>query len=183
MKHLHARVVWLFFTSFLLRWGIIGLFVAIFLGVGGFMKITQWMFRVEPSRDAQDILSVIVFSSAGIVVLIIFFILFLYIWAQLSYRFYRYELTESGFKKEHGVIWKKYVFIPYNRIQNIDIYRGLISRLLGLSDLQIQTAGGITAGSYGAYAEGRLPGLAKEDAERLRDELVQRTRQSRSQGL
>ena len=104
-------------------------------------------------------------------------------WSRLTYHYYRYEFTETALKKEHGVVWKKYVSIPYDRIQNIDVYRGIIARLLGLPDLQIQTAGGIAAGSYGSFAEGRLPGLSKEDAERLREELIQRVQKSRGQGL
>ncbi len=31
-------------------------------------------------------------------------ILILYFWARLSYKFYKYELTDLGFKKESGVI-------------------------------------------------------------------------------
>lgn len=45
----------------------------------------------------------------------------------------------------------------------------------------IQTAGS----SYGRYptTEGRLPGLSIEEAEKLRDELLVKARQSRGQGL
>ena len=88
------------------------------------------------------------------------------------------------------MIWKKYVTIPYERIQNVDIHRGLIARLLGLSDLNIQTAGASTMvyrgrGGGGFGAEGRLPGISCEIAEQLRDELVKRSRQFRTinQGL
>lgn len=85
------------------------------------------------------------------------------------------------------MIWKKYVTIPYERIQNVDIYRGIFARILGLSDLQIQTAGmSATVGSYGisgAGAEGRLPGVSQEEAEKLRDELVKRAHGSKNQGV
>ena len=76
---------------------------------------------------------------------------------------------------------------PYERIQNVDIYRGIFTRLLGLSDLQIQTAGmSATIGRYGAFgvaAEGRLPGISKEEAETLRDELIRRARGHKNQGI
>ena len=116
-------------------------------------------------------------------VIIPFIILFTWMWAKLTYKYYRYQLTEEGIKKEHGVIWKKYTTIPYDRVQNVDIYRGLLARLLGLSDLQVQTAGGISSGSYGGFSEGRLPGLSPEVAEQIRDELVKRVQHSKSQGL
>lgn len=107
---------------------------------------------------------------------------FSYGWAKLSYNAYKYQLAEDAFKKEHGVIWKKYVSIPYERIQNIDIHRGILARILGLSDLMIQTAG--YAGGYGRgigrEPEGRLPGLSKEKAEQLRDELIRRAKGAKS---
>ncbi len=128
--------------------------------------------------DSSDELTyyIIVFS-----IIFIILIIFDYIWAKLSYHFYRYELAEDAYKSERGVIWKRYVSIPYSRIQNVDIYRGLLARLLGLSDIQVQTAG------YGApnaiSSEGRLPGLSKEEAEKIRDELIRRVKEAKDQGL
>ena len=153
MKQLHPRAVWLFFFNAITVWIV---FAVAFGSYDAFLL--KW------AR-----LSILFFSLLAVMV-------FYFIWAKLTYHYYRYELTENVFKKEHGIIWKKYVSIPYDRIQNIDIHRGLIARLLGLSDLQIQTAGGITAGSYGAFSEGRLPGLSHEEAERIRDELINRSR-------
>lgn len=105
-----------------------------------------------------------------------------YVWARLTYHFYRFELVEGALKIESGVIFKKYVTIPYDRMQNIDIYRGILDRILKLSDLNIQTAGMSSVGFYGrgVFAEGRLPGLSVEEAEKLRDELLARSRSSRT---
>jgi uncharacterized membrane protein YdbT with pleckstrin-like domain len=110
-----------------------------------------------------------------------------FIWAKLTYHFYRYELTEEGFRMDLGVIFKKYVTIPYDRIQNVDIYRGILARILGLSDLNIQTAGmSASVGRFGVSgggAEGRLPALSREVAEEVRNELIRRARQTKNQGL
>ena len=79
-----------------------------------------------------------------------------------------------------GIIYKKYVSIPYDRIQNVDIHRSLLARILGLSSLRIHTAG---VGGM-ASAEGNLPGVSTEVAEQLREELLSRSRRSRTgQGL
>lgn len=94
---------------------------------------------------------------------------FFVIWVILSYNSYRYELTDKEFRKEFGIIRKRYVSIPYDQIQNVDIHRGITDRLLGLSELHIQTAG--QSDSINA-AEGILPGLSKEEAEAIRNELV-----------
>ncbi len=104
-----------------------------------------------------------------------------FILAKLEYRFYKYGLTKNGFQKEYGIIAKKYVTIPYERIQNIDMSQTLLERILGLYDVNIQTAGMISMmGRFGGRrAEGILPGLSKDEANHLRDRLIE---MSRSQG-
>ena len=121
-------------------------------------------------------------AMAGVMVMTL---IILYIWAWISYYFYRYELAENALKEEFGVVWKSYVSIPYDRIQNVDIYRGIFARILGISDVHIQTAGmsGSPPGASGGYTEGRLPGLGREMAEKLRDDLINRSRKSKDQGL
>lgn len=166
MKQLHPKAVWLFFFSNIISSVFCSFFLAFF----------STAFFVQ---NANILILPIIFVVILVVVIVLSFV-----FSKLTFHFYKYELTDIGFKKEHGIIWKKYVTIPYDRIQNVDIYRGVFARILGLSDLQIQTAGAIVPGSYGAFSEGRLPGLSKEDAEILRDELVMRARERKSnQGL
>ncbi len=107
-------------------------------------------------------------------VIILYIILFLimYVIANLKYKFYRYALKEQGFYKEYGIISKRFVTIPYEKIQNIDIYQTLTARILKIYAIQVQTAG--MSGVIGA--EGILPGIAKEEAERLKNEMLKRSR-------
>lgn len=178
MKQLDPKAVWLFFFSFVLRWFIVLLIPSFYVIV----VVSQ--FFTGPDA-AGTILSFGFLWWLWVIIPV--FLVLCFIWAKLTYHFYRYELTDAGFRKELGVIYKKYVTIPYDRIQNVDIYRGILARILGLSDLNIQTAGmSATVGRYGISgggSEGRLPALSREIAEQLRDELIQRTRQSKSQGL
>lgn len=178
MKQLHPRAFWLFFIHALFQW----LFIFLVLGVYGIMILFAAI-----GGDENIIGSRFFWWTLAVA---ISFIVLLVIWAKLSYRFYRYELTDDGFRKQMGVISKKYVTIPYGKIQNIDIYRGVLARLLGLSDLNIQTAGApAQASSYiglmsiTGRAEGRLPGLSREDAEVLCKELINRARQLKNQEL
>jgi len=170
MQQLNPKAVWLFFISFLAR---TSPFFAMLVFVGLYDLFDGDVVAIEPMATLITLLPVF----------IPLLILIAWLWARLSYQYYKYELREDGFRKEYGVIWKKYATIPYDRVQNVDIYRGLIARLLGLSDLQIQTAGGLTDGSYGAFSEGRLPGLSRDIAEQMRDELIKRVRSSKGQGL
>lgn len=162
MEKLHPRVVWLFLYGLFIRWFFIALFLSIWLNAGFKTKIDQFSLTL----------------THFIIPILVFFTL-LYVWARLSYYFYRYELTENVFKKEYGVIIKRYVSIPYNRIQNIDIHRGVISRILGLSSIQVQTAGM----SGVAKAEGRLPGISVKKAEELRESLIDKVAGLKNQGL
>ncbi len=180
MKQLHPKAVWLFFISSASAWSTIFI-VAIGVFMGNVMKNIK-----EFDMGGDNYTSFSFMKWLWIIIPAI--IIISYIWAKLSYHFYKYELTDVGFRKEYGVIYKKYVTIPYDRIQNVDIYRGILARILGLSDLNIQTAGSSAVVSRNGYAggvgaEGRLPGLSKEVAEELRDELVNRTRKSTNQGL
>jgi putative membrane protein len=76
-------------------------------------------------------------------------------------------VREGEFRQEYGVLNKKYASIPYHRIQNVDLNRNLLERILGLSEIQIHTAGESSVSS-----EGRLPGLEPDIAENLREQLL-----------
>jgi len=180
MQKLHPKSIWLFFFSFLAR----GLAIFIFFSFWG---IPFFGAILGVAAEAGVGVNIFGYALAIFGLWLIFFalyVLFCYVWANLTYKYWQYELAEDSFRKESGVIWKKYVSVPYERIQNIDINRGLFARILGLSDVQIQTAGS-SAVSYGrgglagAGAEGRLPGLGKDVAEKLRDELIKKAKQSR----
>lgn len=116
-------------------------------------------------------------SIYGTLGFLAFFLAVSFIWAKLYYDSFKFELAAKGLKIEKGVIWKHYVTIPYERIQNVDIYRGPLVRLLGLSDLHVQTAGM----SGAMITEGRIPALFPKDAEELREKLVDKI--GRGQGL
>lgn len=100
-------------------------------------------------------------------------------WAQLSYKNFRYQIGDDAIVIERGVIWKRHVSIPFQRIQNIDIIRGPIARMLGLSDLQIQTAGM----SGVAIVEGRIHGIDPAEAIKLKDEILAKVTKVKNQGL
>jgi membrane protein YdbS with pleckstrin-like domain len=52
-----------------------------------------------------------------------------------------YVLQDDKITVSRGVWWKTTSFVPYNRITNINIYQGPISRRFGLGRLSVQTAG------------------------------------------
>lgn len=108
------------------------------------------------------------------------------IYARLSYHYWKYEFTTDTVRIERGIIWKRYSSIPYGRIQNVDIHRGIIARLCGFSQVIIQTAGYSTGGSYSPFAEGNIPAVEMAAAEKMRTLLLQKINKrskGRKQGL
>ena len=174
MKKLHPRAVWSFFLSKTISIVVLASFWAFFgLVITGSI-----------GEDVKGFSSMEFVSLSMFVLIFAILITISYIIARLTYHYYRYELTDDSYRAERGIIRKRYVSIPYERIQNVDIYRGLIDRLLGLSVLQIQTAGYGAVGAAAKFgSEGRLPGLSHEDAKQLRDELIRRTKKLGNQGL
>jgi membrane protein YdbS with pleckstrin-like domain len=170
MQNLNPKVIWIFFFQFMFG----GVFLLFFL-----IAFITPMFAAEMADKAISLH----FMIFKIVMIFALYLIFCFAWAKLTYRFWLYDITEDAYKMEQGVIWKRYVSIPYERIQNVDIHRGVIARLLGLSELRIQTAGfGGQQGKWGAFSEGRLPGIDKEKAEQLREELISKVK-GKKQGL
>jgi membrane protein YdbS with pleckstrin-like domain len=89
-------------------------------------------------------------------------------------RAYGYRLREDDLLFRRGIMFQRFVAVPYGRMQLIDVNRGPIARWLGLSDLKFVTAAAATGVS--------IPGLPAADAEQLRDRLVELA-ESRRAGL
>ncbi len=85
-----------------------------------------------------------------------------------------YQLRDDDLLFRRGIMWQRFVAVPYGRMQLVDINRGPIARLLGLSELKFVTA----AASAGVT----IPGLLEADADALRDHLVS-VAESRRAGL
>jgi len=58
------------------------------------------------------------------------------------YRRFEYALTDDTLDIRSGVFNRREREIPYGRVQNVDISRNIFQRLVGLSKLDIETAGG-----------------------------------------
>ena len=172
MKGLHPKSKWIFFFRFIFYQII---FIPPLLAWGGGM----WTGIISSITKRKVSFPWDFFSFLKVYLeIMIVLILLDYIWAHLTYYFWKYEIGSKVLKIERGVIWKKYISIPYERIQNVDIYRGPIARILGLSELQVQTAG---YSKQGIGAEGKLPGILKDEAEKLREELIEKIKKAKGE--
>lgn len=76
-----------------------------------------------------------------------------------------YVLREDDLLFRRGIMFERYVAVPYGRLQLVDVTRGPLLRALGLATLKFVTASAATGV--------QLPGLPIEQAEALRDRLVE----------
>lgn len=118
----------------------------------------------------------LIFSGA-----ILFYIFSLYVFASLVHSYFYYEIDESSFNKEYGVLHKKNVSIPFHKIHNVNITRSVSDRMLGLARIEIETSGNspfqrndIGGGNF-TTAEGMLPGLTLKQARKVHDLLLERS--------
>jgi uncharacterized protein len=82
------------------------------------------------------------------------------------YARWRWRLTDLAVELDRGVIVRQAEALPYFRIQQIDVTRGPVDRLLGLASLQVTSAS--ASGSV------TLPGIAGDDAPGVRRALLAR---------
>lgn len=83
----------------------------------------------------------------------------------LSWAFYTYRYEAGYLHIKSGVIFKKERSIKRERVQTVNIRRGIFQRLLGLASLQVETAGG------GSESELSLTAVTLEEAYNIKESL------------
>ncbi len=152
---------------------------------------TEWR-RVSPKLVVVDLVGALVFLLATAAGAVVFWLLLDVLWLAIvlaalaicglvnlilvprRVRAIGYQLREDDLLFRRGIMWQRFVAVPYGRMQLVDINRGPIARGLGLSELKFVTA----AASAGVT----IPGLLEADADALRDHLVD-VAESRRAGL
>jgi membrane protein YdbS with pleckstrin-like domain len=97
-------------------------------------------------------------------------VVFVAYWIPRYYDTVRYKLTETEIVWNRGVWFKETGIVPFNRITNVDIIQGPLSRTLGIAALRIQTAGYSATSSGGRLAEIRIDGM--KQYEELRELMM-----------
>lgn len=181
MNQLHPGAKWLFRLQAYSPLIFVGVFISV------------WAFQILRFLAGGSL-------GIGIFLAVIFYIFFVFIiaeiYARMSYTRWLYEITNEGIKIENGIIWKKYTSLPYERVQNVDIRRGIIARMIGFSSVEIETAGQSGfGGGYGFrfgrrgnkqyHSEGYLPAIDVNGAEKIRELVMKKIKQTHQseQGL
>lgn len=88
-----------------------------------------------------------------------------------------YQLAADRVIFEGGLWWKRKSYVPYNRITNIDVMQGPVSRRFGLGKVSIQTAGYSGQSSGARFAEIGIFGI--RDFEGIKETLMRMAMKSR----
>lgn len=82
----------------------------------------------------------------------------------LSWRFSTFRITSEAVESRRGVLFRQHRRAPLERIQSVNLQRSLLARLLGLTQVDVQTAG-----QGGKVA---LQYLGHRDAKRVREQIL-----------
>ncbi len=85
-------------------------------------------------------------------------------WTDRSVRRWGYAEQEGELWITSGAMFRRFVVVPYGRMQFVDVQAGPFDQLAGIAQVQMHTA------SPGTTAV--IPGLEREEAARLRDRLT-----------
>ncbi|MBT2661410.1 PH domain-containing protein [Bacillus sp. ISL-45] len=103
------------------------------------------------------------FGSIGVVVLVL-------VYGVLSWYRFTYRIEQGELRIEYGLIVRKKRYIPFDRIQSLDLSEGILQRLFGLVKVKVETAG---SGGMGLQdGEAVLTAITKQDAQEIHDYLV-----------
>ncbi len=79
-------------------------------------------------------------------------------------RSWGYAERDEDLLVRHGLFVRRLSIVPYARMQFVDVTAGPLERALGLATVVLHTAS--------AHSNARVPGLAGDEAARLRDRLT-----------
>jgi uncharacterized membrane protein YdbT with pleckstrin-like domain len=168
----YLLVVWALATLFFLL-ALSGFMIA---PVAGFVEM-----RREGSKWASLLLliPVVVFGLFVVLRLVSLAVL------RLNYEKRWYVVTDRSLRIREGVVIVREMTITFANIQNISISQGPVQRLLGIADVQVDTAGGGSAAEGKHAAQNlhtaRFRGI--DNASEVRELIQQRLRQLKDSGL
>ncbi len=128
---------------------------------GTLIFLVPIVFIFLQNLDTGNLLRyLLVLAGSAVLILVVNTLVQVVIWAFYTYRY------EAGYLHiKSGVIFKKERSIKRERVQTVNIRRGIIQRLFGLAGLQVETAGG------GSESELSLAAVTLEEAYNIKRSL------------
>jgi len=145
-----------------------------------FVLIFVYFFYASSTMDVKG-----GFFNLGILLLVAIFV-FNIVRAYLWVKFLNYNFDQIKGTLTTGIVARQTKIVYFNRIQNINIGQSFMERIFGLYNLSIETAGesATFSGSASKFNEESdafsIPGLKKEEAEKLKGFLLENSKANRA---
>ncbi|MFH1237493.1 MAG: PH domain-containing protein [Candidatus Aenigmatarchaeota archaeon] len=137
-------------------------YMYLFAGMAIFVLLFIVPFLAFGVYDALFVIAIF----PGIPVLIGFVIAL--VWIPMYFKTISYRFNHSEMVWKRGVWFRKTGVVPYNRITNVDIDQGPVSRKLGIASIKVQTAG--YSAPNARTSEIRIDGMTNFDE--IRDVII-----------
>lgn len=140
------------------------------------MKLAKISIPYRALKKIFTALVFIVFSFSGslaatkpLMVLAVLILVSISVFLLMGYEYiywrnFEYHIEEDGLKMLSGVITKNDRDIPMKRIQNVDVNRNILQRVIGIAKVDVETAGG-------SKTEASLKYLTYEDAKKMQKQV------------
>ncbi|MEO8178001.1 MAG: PH domain-containing protein [Deltaproteobacteria bacterium] len=153
------------------------------LGSALCLELLGWALMPMPGGTAVfAIAAALIVSSTLVLMLARYFLI------RIDYDMRFYVLTDRSLRIRRGAWQVEESTYTFANVQNLTLHQGPLERLLGITHLQIDTAGGSAtkAGHEGAETlnhQGRIDGIDPQTATELRDRILLLVRGYRDAGL
>lgn len=100
-------------------------------------------FIGEAGPSESDLIDYIFSRGLAIVVLLVVLgvIVLIVLFAWLSWRFRTFRISSEAVEERSGILFRQHRRAPLERIQSVNLQRPLLARALGLTQVDVQTAG------------------------------------------
>ena len=165
-----------YFTWRLIGWGIANAAISVALLVAFVYSFIPTLPRV--------VHAIWLTLAAGAIVLFVASIPITFFLQRLNYEMRWYIVTDSSLRIRSGVVWLTEMTMTFANIQGIRVNANPIERLLGLANVEVQSAGGGGAHHAHGTSSAHVAEFAGVDnAAVIRDLIVERLRVYRDSGL
>lgn len=154
----HRALILFFFHK--LKWSLL------LFAVGGLLWYMAQSLAADSAVWTMFAAQVTLFT-AGIALIITFLVVY------LEYRVYTYMFTNEAFIVTSGLIMRKEIAALYHQVQNVNIQRSPLNRLIGVSEIIILMTGSDTGPGK---SEIILPAVGRGRAKLVQQEILKRAR-------
>lgn len=117
---------------------------------------------------ATDGFSAVLIGGAAVVVALVGMLA----WQVAYYKRFEYEITPDTFDIRSGVVSRRNREIPLRRVQNVDVTENVVHRLLGIAQVNLETAGGSVSEANLRYVDVEVARQIQRDVRRRKKELT-----------